>query len=390
MADSLFWVTLLYTAFLYVLEVVEVGRLVAFLRALRRARERRRPGYAPPVSLIIPCRDGEPETLEGVEALLAQEVGDLEAFIVVAGSQVPPALSELASRRGVRLVTAEEAGPERTLPRVAGLLAAVREARGEVLAVVEPRLRPHPGWLRSLVSPLEDPGVGAATAFAWHHPAGLDFPSSVRSAWRSRVDLPVLFVPRRAPLWDGAYALTRARFDELGLAELWRREPSDAASLERELRRRGLGVAFAPEAVVVIPHREVWTSWWVIPDVLLQMVRWTTLLRRYQRRRLIGLAVVAIARTLVLPVALASVAGALVAPRWLVAGALLLLLFALGRLRAWMGTIAAARLMAGRGAEVETARPKLLLADLVIMPFIVYSIFKPRKRFVPGPAGERA
>ena len=129
--------------------------------------------------------------------------------------------------------------------KIQNLLAGVRAARkvSEVLAFADSDGRVARGWLRALVEPLTDTGVGAATGYRWYsHPA-------VRSVWNGAIaggfgPRPCLFA------WGGATAIRKETFFAAGVAEAWKSTISDDYRLSGAVRQAGLRIVFAPGAMV--------------------------------------------------------------------------------------------------------------------------------------------
>ena len=119
----------------------------------------------PPVTLIVPVFSGNPPEAPGLadalRSLAAQDHPDFELIVVVRDADSAPG-SSLPSVVKVAL-----AGDGLSL-RQAGVRSARR--RSEVLAFADASGTVSPYWLRALVAPLSEPGVGASTGFRWYVP----------------------------------------------------------------------------------------------------------------------------------------------------------------------------------------------------------------------------
>jgi hypothetical protein len=135
--------------------------------------------------------------------------------------------------------------------KIANLLAGVRAAREEceVLAFADSDGRVGRGWLRSLVEPLSEVGVGAVTGYRWHVPDTGGFWPLVRSGWDAVIAgrfgaQPCDFA------WGGATAVRRAVFLRCRVPEYWEGAVSDDYRLSDAVDRGGLEIRFAPGALV--------------------------------------------------------------------------------------------------------------------------------------------
>src|SRR6185295_11920203 len=90
--------------------------------------------------------------------------------------------------------------------------------------------RPSRRWLSRLVTPLADPGVGAASTFRWLIPVRGGFWSALVSAWNASI---VTFLGEHSNnfCWGGGTAIRRQRFQEAGVAQAWQGSLSDDYSL---------------------------------------------------------------------------------------------------------------------------------------------------------------
>ena len=148
------------------------------------------------------------------------------------------------------------------------IVAAVSDARlrSEVFVFAGSDAPVSRSWLRALVEPLSDEGVGLSTGFRWYAPDPPTFWSLLRSVWNA------VLAGRLGPgandfAWGGALAIAKDVFRETG--EL------DALALSRAVRKSGRRIAFAPGAMVACPDR-------VGAREFLRQARWEmTQARRY-------------------------------------------------------------------------------------------------------------
>ena len=201
----------------------------------------------PAATVIVPVKGADEGLADNLAALAALDYLDFELIVVVrqpgdiAPEVVPPS---------ARLVVAGPGDPE-TGEKVNNLLAAVRAARPEsrIFAFADSDGRVRRGWLRALAAPLRDKQVGASTGYRWHIPERPGFWPMLRSAWNAVIAGG--FGPgRNTFVWGGAMALRRETFEVARVADYWRGAVSDDFRLAEAVLDAGLGIAFAPGAMV--------------------------------------------------------------------------------------------------------------------------------------------
>jgi cellulose synthase/poly-beta-1,6-N-acetylglucosamine synthase-like glycosyltransferase len=228
-----------------------------YLAYVQREMEAKRPLYMPYASVIAPCRGLEPGLFWNVGALFNQHYPQYEIIFVV-DSADDPALGviEESSRsyaeRGVASVRTVIAGRARDCgQKVHNLRAAVRasDRSSEVLVFVDTDARPRPDWLRSLVAPLADEGVGATTGYRWFVPTYGKFASRLRGVWNASIASALGANGARNFCWGGSTAIRRETFARLDMLEEWRGTLSDDFALTRVLQRNKLPIYFVPNCL---------------------------------------------------------------------------------------------------------------------------------------------
>ncbi len=262
---------------LYSLIALRQGQ--SFLRYVREELARPQPGYAPPASLVCPCKGLDPGLELNLRALLEQDYPDLEVLFVVA-EESDPAFAVCGK------LVAETAKPARVIvaglpegrgEKVNNLEAGVKAARPETEALVfaDSDGRPDAGWVRRLVAPLQYPSVGAATTFRWYIPDG-NFLSGVQSAWNLLTGAYFMWEGSRRLCWGGGTALRRETFQEADVPRYWAGCISDDLMLSRALREAGKESVFVPGCLVATHHPTTW------PGFLAWGTRQITLMRVYE------------------------------------------------------------------------------------------------------------
>jgi cellulose synthase/poly-beta-1,6-N-acetylglucosamine synthase-like glycosyltransferase len=235
-----------------------------YLRFFRRELARAQVNFAPFASVIVPCRGVDQGLRENVAALLRQDYPAYETIFVTDDADDPSlrvvndATSEIGAGANVS-ARVRIAGPAHDCgQKVHNLLAAVREVAptSELLVFVDTDARPRRDWLRSLVAPLADEGVGAATGYRWFVPTARGgLASHLRSVWNASIASALGEDSRRNFCWGGSTAIRRETFDRLNIIEEWRGALSDDYALTRALQRAALPIRFVP-ACLVASHED--------------------------------------------------------------------------------------------------------------------------------------
>jgi ceramide glucosyltransferase len=202
--------------------------------------------WLPPATVIVPVKGADDGLRENLAALASLDYSDYELVVVARSSEdIPPGVLP----RRARVVLSHGDDPN-TGEKVQNLQAAVRASRrrSEVLAFADSDGRPAPGWLRALVAPLREPGVGASTAFRWFTPAPPTFWTLMRSVWDA------VIAGRLGPgdnpfAWGGAMAIRKDVFADIRIPEAWKNTVSDDYALAAAVHAGGLAIAYAPGAL---------------------------------------------------------------------------------------------------------------------------------------------
>jgi cellulose synthase/poly-beta-1,6-N-acetylglucosamine synthase-like glycosyltransferase len=109
----------------------------------------------PRVSVVIPTYNAEKTIGPLLDSLLNLDYPDYEVVVVNDGSR--DGTKAIVQRYPVRLIDQPNLGA--SAARDAGL----RAATGEIIAYTDSDVAVTPKWLRRLVEPLQDPGIGATT-----------------------------------------------------------------------------------------------------------------------------------------------------------------------------------------------------------------------------------
>jgi cellulose synthase/poly-beta-1,6-N-acetylglucosamine synthase-like glycosyltransferase len=201
----------------------------------------------PPASVIVPVKGYDEGLRENLAALASLDYPDYELVVTAhSAADIPPGV--LPSR--VKVVLAHGNDPN-TGEKVQNLNAAVRATRkrSRILAFADSDGRPTRRWLRALVAPLADDGVGASTGYRWFAPDPPAFWSLMRSVWDA-VSFGLLGRGDCPFAWGGATAIHKETFFAVGVPDYWRDTISDDYALSAAVHAAGLHIAYAPGALV--------------------------------------------------------------------------------------------------------------------------------------------
>lgn len=216
--------------------------------AAQRLSERLLDSDCPPATVIVPVKGWDDGLAQNLASLASLDYPHYELIIAVRSRADLP---DHAAPPSARIVEAGEGDPANG-EKINNLLAAVTaaSAHSEILAFADSDGRVQPRWLRALVAPLREYGVGMSTGYRWHAPdppAG--FWSLMRSVWNG-----VIAGGFRGAdngfAWGGAMAIRREVFQQIDVPGFWHGTVSDDFRISHAVRAAGLRIAFAPGAMV--------------------------------------------------------------------------------------------------------------------------------------------
>ncbi len=220
---------------------------------VRRECTRSVPNFAPHVSIIAPCRGVDRGLKENIESLFVQDYPGYEIIFVTDESHDPC----VAAIEEVRQSFATSGVPTRILfagkatdsgQKVHNLRLAVTaiDSQSEALVFVDADARPGKSWLRSLVAPLQDESIGAATGYRWFLSVKGGLTSQLLSVWNSSIASALGERSEKNFCWGGSTAIRRSTFVRLQIRERWRGTVSDDFTVMRVLREANLPIKFVP------------------------------------------------------------------------------------------------------------------------------------------------
>jgi cellulose synthase/poly-beta-1,6-N-acetylglucosamine synthase-like glycosyltransferase len=229
-----------------------------FAAYVRRETAHPLPDFTPFVSVIVPCRGLEDGLRENLSALFEQDYPRYE-IVFVTDRADDLSLSMVEEIRKIeddcllvpsRIVIAGEAVD--CGQKVHNLSVAVSkiDSESQVLVFVDTDARPQANWLRSLVAPLADEGLGAASGYRWFIPKRGGFASQLRSVWNASIASALGGREDKNFCWGGSTAIRRATFEKLNVTVAWQGTVSDDFTLTRVLQQAKLPIHFVPACLV--------------------------------------------------------------------------------------------------------------------------------------------
>lgn len=229
---------------------------VAYLRFFRREVGRPRSEFTPFVSVIAPCRGLDDGLEQNLTAMLEQDYPEYEVIFVIDDTNDPAAsVIDKVSREAAThakkasLVVANKAVD--CSQKIANLREAVLHASdaSEAFVFVDSDVRPSRDWLKSLVAPLADKNVGAATGYRWFISRTPTFASEMRSVWNASIASALGPNTRSNFCWGGSMAIRRDTFYRIGILAKWSGALSDDFVVTRAMNEADLPIVFVPQAL---------------------------------------------------------------------------------------------------------------------------------------------
>lgn len=244
-----------FCLFSFLLVLVSVRSLIDGVKYLRFFRTELAAGPKPVsafAAVIAPCRGLDQGFEANVAAVLSQDQAEYEVIFVVDDPDDPAAAvirHLIADKPFARLLIAGKAFD--SSQKVENLREAVLHIsdRTEVIVFVDSDARPGPKWLASLIRPLADDSIGAATGYRWFVPPSGSLASRLRSAWNASIASALGPNVSSNFCWGGSMAIRRDVFERLSVRERWRGTLSDDFVVTMAVKEAGLGIAFVPEAL---------------------------------------------------------------------------------------------------------------------------------------------
>jgi ceramide glucosyltransferase len=214
--------------------------------------------FTPYVSVFAPCRGLDRGLEQNLSSLFQQDYPAYEIVFVSDRADDPSLrlIRKLINDQGYANRVAAKiiiAGPAiDSGQKVHNLRVAVTEsdARSEVFVFVDTDARPQSAWLRSLVAPLSEEKIGAASGYRWFVPLRGGLASHLRSVWNASIASALGAERDKNFCWGGSTAIRKSTFERLQIRERWRGTVSDDFALTRALQEGQLPIHFVPACLV--------------------------------------------------------------------------------------------------------------------------------------------
>ena len=250
------WIFYFFAAIIIWLGILSLRGGFQFASYVKSQLETPLANYTPFVTVIVPCRGNETGLAANLTSLFRQTYPSYQIVFVV-DSESDPALEVIEHvirkqpdnvTRKVLIAGAATDGGQKVhnLRHAVGQI----DQRSEVLVFVDSDGRPRENWLRSLVAPLADEQLGAASGYRWFIPVNGGFASHLRSTWNASI-ASALGPNRKSNFcWGGSTAIRTDTFARLNIRERWRGSVSDDFTMTRVLGEAKLPIHFVPACLV--------------------------------------------------------------------------------------------------------------------------------------------
>ena len=210
-----------------------------------------RPAHRPPVTILKPLHGDEPMLEQALATFCAQ---DYPTFQIVFGLQdsADPALHVLRRLRarfpGLDMAVVVDPTAHGSNRKVANLINMLPQASHDVLVIADSDIHAEAGYLDSLVTSLQAPGVGLVTTLYAGLPSSVTLTAKLGAAQINHAFLPGALLARalgREDCLGATMALTRATLGQVGGLRALSNHLADDAVLGRLVCAQGMTVALA-------------------------------------------------------------------------------------------------------------------------------------------------
>jgi len=255
----------------------------------RRVATATKPAYTPPVSILKPVRGLDPDAYQNFASFCRQDYPEYEIVFCVTDHSDPvlPVIEQvIADYPDQHIRVLYGSGREATNDKVAKLARMSKEARYETLVINDSDVRAERDYLRQVVAPLAEPGVGAVTCFY----APTDEHTTLQKI--QTMGMYSDFYPGLVVAWQlegvkfalgPTIATTRTRLAEFGGYERIENLPADDLLVGRFIAERGHEVRLIPYTIHTV------ADFHSLRDLFLKRLRWMVVMRNMRPMGHLGL-----------------------------------------------------------------------------------------------------
>jgi len=278
MISDLRYVLLALAAIPFIYYLIALFSAWQFFRRGRPAGAANRT-FTPPVSNLKPIRGLDPDAYENFASFCRQDYPDYEVLFCV-GEESDPAVAVLQRlkqefpERHIRVLFGS--GGTGSNDKVVKLARLVSEAQHDVVVISDSDVRVQPDYLRTVVAPLADSKVGAATCF-YVSIEDKTFTDSLQTIGMFSDFYAGILVARQL---DGVkfalgptIATTRARLAGFGGYEAIQNRPADDLLVGRLIAEQGYEVELLPYAISTV------ADYGSMRDFFHKRLRWIVVMR---------------------------------------------------------------------------------------------------------------
>lgn len=227
---------------------------IKYLNFFRRELVKIPSDFTPFASIIAPCRGLDAGLKENLAALFRQNFPRFEIVFAVdnekdeAVSVIEKLISETAQISAKYIVAPKSFDSSQ---KVKNLREAVLHVSDEskIFVFVDSDARPDENWLRSLIAPLQNENVGAATGYRWFISKKGNLASEMRAVWNASIASALGENVKSNFCWGGSMAMRRDIFEKIEMREKWRGTLSDDFAVTRVMKEANLPICFVPQAL---------------------------------------------------------------------------------------------------------------------------------------------
>ena len=270
------YIVLAFAAFPFIYYLLAIYSIFRFFRTSAVTPNT---SFTPPISNLKPIRGLDPDAYENFASLCRQDYPDYELLFCVSGEDdaAVPLLEKLQRdfpERRIRIFFGS--GRHGSNDKVSKLARLASEARHEVLVINDSDVWVKPDYLRSVVAPLRESGVGAVTCF-YASREDKTLPEELQT-----IGMMSDFFASMLVAWelDGVqFALgttivtTRTRLAEFGGYESLENRPGDDLLVGRLIAEQGHEVRLLPYCVSTV------SDYRSMRELLHKRLRWIVVMR---------------------------------------------------------------------------------------------------------------